>query len=71
MAFAAGVQRIVIGTTEMRIPRFTGLPDAGWVPELGVSPRPDVGLEMVTVRPDKAGLVTTPLHRGLPGSGSF
>jgi HK97 family phage major capsid protein len=59
VAFAAGVQRIVIGTTETRIPRFTDLPDAGWVPELGAFPKSDVGLEMVTVRPDKAGLVTT------------
>jgi len=55
VAFAAGIQRVVIGTTETRAPRFTDLPDAGWVPELGAFPKSDVGLEMVEMRPPRRG----------------
>lgn len=58
VAFASGIQRLDVDGTEVRVPRFTTLPEAGWVPELAAFPKSDPGLELVTSKPPKVGLVT-------------
>jgi HK97 family phage major capsid protein len=58
VALASGIPRLNIDTTKTRVPRFTDLPVAGWIPELGAFPKNGPGLEMVDVKPPKAGLIT-------------
>jgi HK97 family phage major capsid protein len=55
---ASGVQTIRIDSTEARIPRFTTMPVAGWVAELAAFPTSDAGLELVSTKPPKVGLVS-------------
>ena len=58
VAIASGIQTLRIDTTKTRVPRFTELPEADWIPELGAFPKNGPGLEMVDVEPPKVGLVT-------------
>jgi HK97 family phage major capsid protein len=58
VVFASGVTVLRIDTTKTRVPRFTDLPVAGWIPELAPFPKSAPGIEMVDVEPPKVGLVT-------------
>jgi HK97 family phage major capsid protein len=58
VALASGIQRLPIDGTKTRVPRFTALPEADWIPELGAFPKNGPGLEMVDVEPNKVGLIT-------------
>lgn len=58
VARASGIITYPIDTTKTRIPRFTDLPVAEWVPEGGAFPKSAPGIEMVESKPPKVGLVT-------------
>lgn len=58
VAMASGIVALPINTTKARVPRFTDLPTAGWIPELGAFPKSGPGIEMVEVEPGKVGLVS-------------
>jgi HK97 family phage major capsid protein len=58
VATASGIQTLRIGATETKVPRFTSMPVADWVPELGAFPKSDAGLELVSAKPPKVGLVS-------------
>lgn len=58
VAMASGIGVYRIDTTKTRIPRFTDLPVAEWIPELGAFPKSAPGIEMVDVEPPKVGLVS-------------
>jgi HK97 family phage major capsid protein len=58
VAAASGIRAISTGATEMKVPRFTTLPVADWIAELGEFPVSDPGLELVTAKPPKVGLVS-------------
>jgi len=57
VALASGIPSLTIDSTETRVPRFTDLPVAGWIAELAPFPKSGPGIEMVQVKPPKAGLV--------------
>jgi HK97 family phage major capsid protein len=58
VAMASGIARIDIETTKTRLPRFTQLPEAGWIGEGKPFPKSAPGLKMEEVEPPKVGLVT-------------
>jgi HK97 family phage major capsid protein len=58
VALRSGIEKLVIDTTKTRVPRFTELPEAAWVPELGAFPKNGPGIEMVDSEPPKVGLIT-------------
>jgi HK97 family phage major capsid protein len=58
VAIASGIPVLRIGTTKTRVPRFTQMPEAEWIPELGTFPKNGPGIEMVDVEPPKVGLIT-------------
>jgi HK97 family phage major capsid protein len=58
VAMASGIPTIRIETTKTRVPRFTELPEADWIAELGPFPKSAPGLEMVESEPPKVGLVS-------------
>src|SRR3954469_8316323 len=58
VAIASGIQTLPIDTTKTRIPRFTDLPTAAWIPERGAFPKSAPGIEMIEVDPPKVGLVS-------------
>jgi HK97 family phage major capsid protein len=58
VAIASGINVLRLDTTKTRVPRFTELPVAAWIPELGDFPINPPGIEMVDVEPPKVGLIT-------------
>jgi hypothetical protein len=56
VAIASGIVTLPIDTTKTRIPRFTDLPTAAWIPERGAFPKSAPGIEMVEVEQPKVGL---------------
>ncbi|MEJ7892056.1 MAG: phage major capsid protein [Solirubrobacteraceae bacterium] len=58
VALASGIQILRINGTKTRVPRFTELPEAAWIPELGAFPKNGPGIEMVDSEPPKVGLIT-------------
>jgi HK97 family phage major capsid protein len=58
VAMRSGINTLAIDTTKVRVPRFTDLPEAGWVAELSPFPVSGPGVEMVESEPPKVGLVT-------------
>jgi capsid protein len=58
VARASGIGVIPIESTKTRLPKFTDLPTAAWIPELGAFPKDGPGVTMVEVEPPKVGLVS-------------
>lgn len=58
VALASGINVLKIDTTKKKVPRFTDLPQASWIPELGAFPKSGPGVDLVDVEPPKVGLVT-------------
>jgi HK97 family phage major capsid protein len=58
VALASGIPTLRIDGTEVKLPRFLDLPVADFIPELGLFPKNGPGVEMVTVKPQKCGLIS-------------